>query len=56
MYMGKKNYDIEYNIDPRDADTDFVFLNTCGFLSSGREEMMETIHKLLAAEKKVYVL
>jgi ribosomal protein S12 methylthiotransferase len=33
-----------------------VFLNTCGFISSGREEMFQTLEKLLYHKKKVCLI
>ena len=50
------NYEIDYINDPYDDEVDYVFLNTCGFISSGREEMFEEIDKLLNAWKKIYLL
>jgi len=50
------NYEIDYINDPYDDEVEFVFLNTCGFISSGREEMFEEINKLLNAWKKIYLL
>jgi tRNA A37 methylthiotransferase MiaB len=35
---------------------DVVFLNTCGFISSGREEAIEVIKELTKAGKIIYVL
>ena len=50
------NYEVDYINDPYDDDVEFVFLNTCGFISSGREEMFEEINKLLDSWKKIYLL
>lgn len=50
------NYEVDYINDPYDNEVEFVFLNTCGFISSGREEMFEEINKLLNAGKKIYLL
>ncbi len=50
------NYETDYICDPYDDEVEFVFLNTCGFISSGREEMFEEIEKLLNARKKIYLL
>jgi len=50
------NYEIDYINDPYDDEVEFVFLNTCGFISSGRYEMFEEIDKLLSAGKKIYLL
>ena len=35
---------------------EIVLLNTCGFISSGREEMFEKIDKLLAKKKKICLI
>jgi len=50
------NYSIQYFSDPYDKKTEYVFLNTCGFIKSGRDEMMATMEKLLKAGKKIYLL
>lgn len=50
------NYEVNYYVDAFDKKTDIVFLNTCGFISSGREEMMEMIEKLSKAGKKIYLI
>lgn len=50
------DYDLKYFTDAYDQDVDFVFLNTCGFLSSGRQEMMAEIEDLLAQDKKIIIL
>lgn len=50
------NYEIDYINDPYDDGVEYVFLNTCGFISSGRYEMFEEIDKLLNAGKKIYLL
>ena len=50
------NYEVDYINDPYDDEVEDVFLNTCGFISSGREEMFEEIDKLLNAWKKIYLL
>lgn len=51
-----EKYDVEYFADPYSEEVGYIFLNTCGFLSSGRDEMTETLEKLVAAWKKVFVL
>ncbi len=48
--------EINYIAEPYSDEVEYVFLNTCGFLSSGRAEMMEVLQKLLAKWKKVYIL
>ncbi len=45
-----------YDVDPFSAEVELVFLNTCGFISSGRNEMFQTIKKLLRKKKKVCLL
>ena len=42
--------------DPYDPAVQLVLLNTCGFISSGREEMFHTLEKLLAHGKKVCLI
>ena len=50
------NYEVDYINDPYNDEVEYVFLNTCGFISSGREEMFEEIDNLLNAGKKIYLL
>jgi len=47
---------IEYYSEPYDSHVEIVILNTCGFISSGREEMFQTIEKLLSKKKKVCII
>lgn len=42
-----------YAVDPFSPEVELVFLNTCGFISSGRKEMLDTIKKLLRKKKKI---
>lgn len=49
-------YEINYFADVYDEIVDFVFLNTCGFLSSWRDEMIQCLQSLIDAKKKVFVL
>jgi len=35
---------------------EIVFVNTCAFISSGRDEASETVNKLLKAKKTVYLM
>ena len=56
LWMNNPNYEINYSSDPYDKDVEFVFLNTCWFLSSGRDEMIDKIGDLLGEWKKVYLL
>jgi len=52
----KKWISPQYYSDPYDTEVDVVFLNTCGFISSGREEAIEVIKQLTKAGKAIYVL
>jgi len=47
---------IEYYADPYDRNVEIVILNTCSFISSGREEMFQTVEKLLWKNKKVCII
>ena len=47
---------IEYYSDPYEKAVELVILNTCSFISSGREEMFQTIEKLLLKKKKVCII
>ncbi|MEI8092340.1 MAG: hypothetical protein WCG98_09555 [bacterium] len=47
---------MNYFADPYDKENEFVFLNTCGFIETGRKEMLDTLHELLAHGKTVYLL
>ena len=47
---------IEYYSEPYDSHVELVILNTCSFISSGREEMFQTIEKLLSRKKKVCII
>ena len=53
---GKKWISPQYYSDPYDTEVDVVFLNTCGFISSGREEAIEVIKQLTKGNKTIYVL
>ena len=48
--------EVNYISDPYSEEVEYVFLNTCGFLSTWREEMMDVLNKLLEKWKKVYLL
>ncbi len=50
------HYAVNYFADPYDQENEFVFLNTCGFIETGRKEMLDTLHELLANWKIVYLL
>ena len=47
---------IEYYSEPYDKNVDIVLLNTCGFISSWREEMFQTVEKLLKAKKRICLI
>lgn len=47
---------VEYFSDPYDSDVDIVILNTCSFISSGREEMFQTVENLLEAKKRICLI
>ena len=47
---------IEYYSEPYDSHVELVILNTCSFISSGREEMFQTIEKLLSKKKKICII
>ena len=47
---------VEYFSDPYDSFVEIVILNTCSFISSGREEMFQTVEKLLSKKKKVCII
>lgn len=55
-YLTSTTEDVAYATDPYDSDVELVFLNTCGFISSGREEMFEVIEKLLSHNKKICII
>jgi len=47
---------LNYFTDPFDKKAEIVFVNTCAFISSGRDEASETVNKLLKAKKTVYLM
>jgi tRNA A37 methylthiotransferase MiaB len=47
---------IKYYSDPYEKNVEIVILNTCSFISSGREEMFQTVEKLLSKKKKVCII
>ena len=55
-FLASNQEDVVYSTDPYDPEVELVFLNTCGFISSGREEMFQTIKKLISHQKKVCVI
>ncbi|MCX6823534.1 MAG: MiaB/RimO family radical SAM methylthiotransferase [candidate division SR1 bacterium] len=56
MSLKTPEYQLNYFTDPFDIQTNIVFLNTCAFISSGRDEASETVKKLFKAKKTVYLL
>ena len=54
--LSENEKDVEYFADPYDKKVDVVLLNTCGFISSWREEMFQTINKLLKFNKKICLI
>ena len=51
-----KFYKINYFSDPFDKQVEYVFVNSCWFLSTWRQETYETIKQLIDNNKKVYLL
>ena len=47
---------VEYYANPYDSDVEMVLLNTCGFISSGRDEMFDTVRQLLSSKKKICLI
>ena len=47
---------VEYFSDPYDSFVEIVILNTCSFISSGREEMFQTVENLISHGKKVCLI
>lgn len=47
---------IEYIEDPEDSETDYVIVNTCGFLSSARAESEETLRYYDSLGKKLILM
>ncbi len=56
MSLRSHDYQVNYFSDPFDPETNFVFVNTCGFISSGREEADCTVKMLMKAGKTVYLM
>ena len=56
MSLKTPEIQIQYFTDPFDKEAKIVFLNTCGFISSARDEANETVKKLLKAGKTVYLM
>lgn len=56
MSMRSHDYQVNYFADPFDIATKYMFVNTCGFISSWREEAESTVKQLLKANKTVYLM
>ena len=54
--LSENSDNIEYYSDPYEKAVELVILNTCSFISSGREEMFQIIEKLLSKKKKVCII
>ena len=54
--LEKYSKDFQYSTDPYAKETEIVFLNTCSFVSSGRDEMFETLEKLKKKKKKICII
>lgn len=50
------NYAVHYFADAFDKKTQVVFLNSCGFISSARDEMMDMLRQLTKAKKTIYLI
>ena len=50
------NYTVHYFADAFDKKTQVVFLNSCGFISSARDEMMDMLRQLTKAKKTIYLI
>ena len=55
-YIQRYSDKIKYYSNPYDSAVEIVLLNTCGFISSGREEMFQTINKTLKKKKKICLI
>ena len=54
--LGENPDNIEYYSDPYEKNVEIVILNTCSFISSGREEMFQTVERLLSKKKKICII
>ena len=54
--LSENENNIEYYSDPYDSHVEIVILNTCSFISSWREEMFQTVDKLLSLDKKICII
>jgi hypothetical protein len=50
------DYQLNYFTDSYDKQAEIVFVNTCGFISAGRDEADAIVKKLLKAKKIVYLM
>ncbi|MCS6983258.1 MAG: MiaB/RimO family radical SAM methylthiotransferase [Candidatus Absconditabacterales bacterium] len=58
LRLGQNNltWDVQYCADPDDEEVTIVFINTCGFLRSGRQEMLEVVKTYVDRGIIVYVM
>jgi len=56
MSLKTPEYQLNYFTDPFDKSAEIVFLNTCGFISSWRDEADDMVQNLLKAKKTVYLM
>ena len=54
--LSENSDNIEYYSDPYEKSVEIVILNTCSFISSGREEMFQTVEKLISKKKKICII
>ena len=54
--LSENSDDIEYYSNPYDSHVEIVILNTCSFISSGRDEMFQTVEKLISKKKKICII
>ena len=50
------HYTANYFTDPFDKKAQVVFLNSCGFISSARDEMIDMLRQLSKAKKTIYLI
>lgn len=51
-----KDYDVQYFEDPEDIDSTYTIINTCGFLSTSRQEAENTIKYYDDLGKKIIIV
>ena len=56
LFSRAGKWKLEFFEDPFDADVEYVLVNTCGFLSTSRQEAQHTLRELVAAGKKVVIM